>query len=46
MIWYYGLVELVVDDCFYGYLKIYVECICLNFVVKGEDVLFVKDDGF
>lgn len=43
---HHGPAELVVDDRLYGYLKIYVECIRPNFAAKGEDALFVKDDGF
>lgn len=42
---YYGLVELIVDDRIFRYLKIYVKFIRLKFVVEGEDVFFVKDDG-
>lgn len=43
---YYGFVEFIVDDRFYGYLKIYVDYIRFVFVdfVK-EEVLFIKDDG-
>lgn len=43
---HHGPAELAVDDRLYGYLKIYVECIRPNFAAKGEDALFVKDDGF
>lgn len=42
----HGAAELTVTSRLYGYLQIYVLHIRPKFVAKGEDALFIKDDGF
>lgn len=42
---YYGFVEFTVISRIYSYLKIYVY-VYSKFVVDGEDVFFVKEDGY
>ena len=43
---HHGGAELTVTSRLYGYLQIYVLHIRPKFVAKGEDALFIKDDGF